>query len=180
MPDDTYQPISADVTVDAIMSVRQQVSRQNEGMGLRVGKNAEFTLIAPVLKGGADLFRSRHNKLQTEAAYWESKLGTVQNVRIMLVNNDSQILFAASYSDDFKPYVLDVIKFAQPWIDHMFVGVAEGFPGLASPEAVAYINRYQVESAIWFVAHPNLTVRDVSKADRVLLTLNSLFDAVQS
>ena len=44
-----------------------------------------------------------------------------------LINNDTQILFAATYSDEFKPYVLDVIKFATPWIDYMFTGVGEGY-----------------------------------------------------
>ena len=130
---ESYSPIDASTSVEKILQVSQQARQQDEGVGLRVGNRAEFTFVVPVVPGGADLFRSRLSKSQTEAAYWEGEVGTVHDLRIVLINNDTQVLFAATYSDDFKPYVADVIKFATPWIDYMFTGVAEGYPGLASP-----------------------------------------------
>lgn len=179
MPDSAYTPISAAVPADSILALAQDARRQAEGLGLRVGKKAEFTLIAPLTPNGAATFRERAPKLQAEAAYWEGRLGTVHDLRVALIGQ-SHILFAATYSDDFKPYVLDVIKFATPWIDHMFVGIADGFPGLGAPEALAYIQKYQVEATVWYASNPDLTVRDTAKADRIARIFNDLLDAAQS
>ena len=55
----------------------------------------------------------------------------------------TQILFAATYSDEFKPYRDRRHKVRNP-VDRPYVhaDVADGYPGLASPDAVAYIERY--------------------------------------
>lgn len=179
MTDDTYCPISPAVPADQIAQFRQNVRVQTDGVGLRVGAKAEFTFVAPVKPGGAEIFRQRVAKAQIEAGYWEGKVGTVHDLRICLINNDTQILFAATYSDEFKPYVVDVIKFATPWIDHMFMDVAEGYLGLASPDAVAYIEKYQVQAALWYASNETATVRDVARGQRVLKIFNELLDAAQ-
>jgi hypothetical protein len=176
---DNYGPISSSVSTDDIGKMTQTVRQQTDGVGLRVGNKAEFTLIAPVAPGGAEIFRERAAKGQIEAAYWEGKLGTVHDVRICLINNDTQIMFAATYSDEFKPYVVDVIKFATPWIDHMFTGVGEGYPGLASAEAVPYIQKYQVQANVWYASNEDATVRDVARGQNVLKAFGELLDAAQ-
>lgn len=179
MPKESYTPISADVSPEEIEKFRQPVRVQTDGVGLRVGNVAEFSLVAPVKAGGAAVFRERAVKAQIEAAYWEGKLGTVFNLRVALINNDTQILFAATYSDEFKPYVIDVIKFATPWIDHMFMDVADGYPGLASPDAVPYIEKYQVQASVWYASNEAATVRDVTRAVKVTKTFEQLLDAAQ-
>jgi hypothetical protein len=88
-------------------------------------------------------------------------------------------LFAATYSDEFKPYVIDVIKFATPWIDHMFTDVADGYPGLAAPTAIAYVEKYQVQAEVWFASNETATVRDIARGQRVLKIFNELLDAAQ-
>jgi hypothetical protein len=177
----TYEPISTKVTAEEIGKWTQECHRQTDGTGLRVGNRAEFTLIAPVIQpDGPAIFRERVKKAQIEAGYWEGRLGTVHDLRIGLINNDSQLLFAATYSDEFKPYLLDVIRFATPWIDHIFSGVAEGFPGLESDEAVPYIEKYQVEAGLWYGSpNPDLTPRDITKAERVSHAFDQLLDAAQ-
>ena len=179
MTDDDYVPISSSVSAGDIEQSRQGVRTQTDGLGLRVGTKAEFTLIAPVKPGGAEIFRQRAIKAQIEAGYWEGKLGTVHDLRVCLINDGTQIVFAATYSDEFKPYLIDVIKFASPWIDHMFKDVAEGYPGLSAPEAVAYIEKYQVQADVWFASNEAATVRDVARGQRVLAIFNDLLDAVQ-
>lgn len=179
MTDDIHATISSTVSADQIALSRQEVRVQTDGVGLRVGAKAEFTLIAPVKQGGAAIFKRRAVKAQIEAGYWEGKIGTVHDLRVCLINSDTQILFAATYSDEFKPYVVDVIKFATPWIDHMFMDVAEGFPGLASPDAVAYIEKYQVQADVWFASNETATVRDIARGQRVLKIFNELLDAAQ-
>jgi hypothetical protein len=175
-----YEPISPDIDPAEIARATQECHPQDEGVGLRIADKAEFTLIAPVRPGGAEVFRERMVKAQYEAGFWEDKLGTVHDLRVALVNDDRQILFAATYSDDFKPYVADVIRFATPWIDHMFTGVAEGYPGLASPEAVPYIMRYQVQAQVWYASNPRASVRDVTKSLRLSAVFDDLLDVAQS
>lgn len=153
---------------------------QTDGVGLRMGNVSEFTLVAPLKPGGAEIFRQRIAQAQAESNYWEGKLGTVHDLRVALINNDTQILFAATYSDEFKPYVEDVIKFATPWIDHMFLGVAEGYPGLAKPEALEYIAKHQVQASMWYVENNQLSVRDVARGGRVVTKFNDLLDALQN
>ncbi|MFI6502051.1 hypothetical protein [Nonomuraea typhae] len=174
-----YVPISAEVSAEEIAKWTQPCRRQTDGMGLRVGNKAEFTLVAPLKPGGGAIFRERVKKAQVEAAYWEGRLGTVHDLRVALINDDTQILFAASYSDEFKPYVVDVIKFATPWIDYMFTDVAEGYPGLQAPGALDYIARHQVEASVWYASNEQATVRDIARGQKALTSLNDLLDTIQ-
>jgi hypothetical protein len=176
---DDYTPISPAVSADTIAKTTQAVRQQTDGIGLRVGAKSEFTLVAPLKPGGAKIFRERAAKGQIEAAYWESELGTVHDVRICLINNDTQLLFAATYSDEFKPYVGDVIKFATPWIDYMFTDVGEGWPGLTSPDAIPYLLKYTVQANVWYASNEDATVRDVSRGQNVLKAFGELLDAAQ-
>lgn len=177
----TYQPISPDVTAEEMAKWIRESRRQTEGLGLRVGNRSEFTFVAPVIPGtGASLFRQRIEKAQIEAPYWEGKLGTVHDLRIALILDDTYVLFAATYSDEFKPYVLDVIKFATPWIDYMFTDVAVGYPGLQSDDAIAFIAKHQVEADVWYASpNPDASPRDISKALQVSGAFSDLLDAAQ-
>lgn len=178
----TYEPISPDVTAEEIAKWGVECGRQTDGAGLRVGNRAEFTLVAPVIQpDGPSIFRERAKKAQIEAPYWEGRLGTVHDLRVCLIDDDRQVLFAATYSDEFKPYVLDVIRFATPWIDHMFAGVAVDYPGLASDGAVAYIAKYQVEALVWYGSpNPDASPRDITKSLRTARAFDQLLDAAQS
>jgi hypothetical protein len=176
-----YEPISAAVDPADIRKASQDSRQQFEGVGLRVANKAEFSLLAPVIQpGGADIFRERVIKAQYEAGFWEGRLGTVHDLRVALVNNDQQILFAATYSDDFKPYVMDVIKFATPWIDHMFTDVAEGYPGLTDPSAVDYILKHQVQASVWYASNPEASPRKVATSLRLASVFGELLDVAQS
>ncbi|MFD5792934.1 hypothetical protein ACFWIO_05220 [Streptomyces diastatochromogenes] len=178
----TYDPISPQVTAKEIGRYSQELRRQTEGAGSRVGNRAEFTLVAPVIQpDGPAVFRDRAKKAQIEAPYWEGRLGTVHDLRVCLNNNDQQLLLAATYSDEFMPYVRDVIRFAGPWIDYIFTGVAEGYPGMKSTdEALQYITKYQVEAGIWYGGpDPEATPRDITKSLRVSNAFNQLLDTVQ-
>jgi hypothetical protein len=177
----TYKPISPEVTSEEIAKWTRESRRQTDGAGLRVGNRSEFTALAPVIPGtGAATFRQRVEKAQIEAPYWEGRLGTVHDLRVALILDETYLLFAASYSDEFRPYVADVIKFAAPWIDYMFKDVALGYPGLESPEALEYLAKHQVEASVWYASpNPDASVRDVSRALQVSGAFNSLLDAAQ-
>ena len=180
MNDLQYTPISSTVSAGEIAAATQTVYQQVEGLGLRVANRAEFTLIAPVLQpDGAKVFKDHVAKAQTEATFWEGTVATVHDLRVGLINNDTQIFFAATYSDDFKPYVADVIKFATPWIDYMFIDVADGYPGLESPDAVPYILKYTVQASVWYASNPQASVRDITRALRIAATFDQLLDIAE-
>jgi hypothetical protein len=172
-----YEPISAAVTAEEIGNWTREYRRQTDGMGLRVDNRAEFTVIVPVVQpDGPAIFRTRMKKAQIEADYWAGRLGTVHDLRICLINDDTHLLFAATYSDEFKPYVLDMILLAKPWIDHILSGVAEDYPGLESQDAtLAYISKYQVESALWYGSpNPDLSPWDIAEGVRVAQSFDQL------
>ena len=61
---DDYTPISPSVSAEIIAETTQAVRQQTDGIGLRVGAKSEFTLVAPLKPGGAELFRERAAKGQ--------------------------------------------------------------------------------------------------------------------
>jgi hypothetical protein len=99
-----------------IQGDQQSVGPEPDGPGKRIGKVVEFTFIAPLEAGGAERFRQRLAASQAQAGYYEGQLGTVHDLRIVLLDNDTRLLFAATYDGDFQPYVADVVAKAAPWL----------------------------------------------------------------
>jgi len=60
-------------------ALAQEVTRQPDGPGRRIGKRGELTGIGKVAPGGAKIFRERLPQFQAEAAYWENRIGTVHD-----------------------------------------------------------------------------------------------------
>jgi hypothetical protein len=107
-------------------AMAQHVTRQPDGPGKRIGRKGEITGIGPVAPGGAKLFRERLPQIQAEAGYWETRVGTVHDFRVTLIDNDTRILFTIVYDGDFKTYIEDILREAGPWLDEIFLGVWEG------------------------------------------------------
>ena len=156
------------------------VARQPDGPGLRTGLVAEFTMLAPAVPGGAAKFRENLAKHQSEAAYYEGLIGTVHDLRITFVNNDTQILFAATYDGDLLPYVADVFAKATPWLDAMFLGVADGYPGGNDPGLTAFVAKYQIQADIWYASNPTTSVKNITKGQKVLQAFEALLDSASS
>src|SRR2546428_13077150 len=79
-----------------IQEYQQTVTKEPDGPGKRIGKVGEFTFIAPLKLGGAEKFR---NHLATSTVYganFESSLGTVLDLGIVLFDYDTRLCFAAT------------------------------------------------------------------------------------
>ena len=155
----------------------QHVANQPDGPGRRIGKRAELFLFGNVLPGGADLFRERLPQFQAEAAYWEGRVGTVHDLRIALIDDDTRILFAITYDGDFKPYIADILANASPWFDALMPGVWEGFSKATDPSTVALVLKGALTSDFFYCSNPELTVRDITKMKRLSHALGELLDA---
>ena len=141
---------------------------------------AEFTMLAPVAPGGAAKFRANLATAQSQAAYYEGLLGTVHDLRIIFINNDTQLLFAATYDGDLLPYVADVFAKATPWLDAMFLGVMDGYPGGHDPGITDYVAKYQIQADLWYASNPTMTVKDITKGQKVMQAFDALLDAAAS
>jgi hypothetical protein len=140
----------------------------------------EFTFIAPVKPGGTAKFRRRLATSQAHAGYYEGQLGTVHDLRIVLFDNDTRLLFAATYDGDFLPYVADVIAKAAPWLDEMFIDVLDGYVGANDPHFTEFVARYQIEVDLWFASNPDLTAKDIAKGGKMMKAFESLLDVASS
>src|ERR1700733_4433155 len=148
-------------------AMAQKITRQPDGPGKRIGKKGEISGIGKLAPNGARIFRERLPQIQAEAGYWETRVGTVHDFRVMLFDNDTRILFTIVFDGDFKPYIKDILAEAAPWLDQIFVGVWEGFKGSNDPESVERLLGCAVQAELFFVANPDVTVREITKMQRL-------------
>ena len=168
----------AGVTENERTAVGQKMTRQPDGIGKRIGVKGEITFIGKLAPDGARLFRERLPQIQAEAAYWETRVGTVQDFRAMLIDNDTRILVTIIYDGDFKQYVDDVLRDAAPWLDQVFYGVWDNFKGTKDRKSVEEeILSAATEAEVFFHRNPDVTVNDVAKMERVSKAVNELLDA---
>jgi len=159
-------------------AMAQKVTRQPDGLGKRIGKKGEISGIGKVAPGGAKLFRERLPQIQAEAGYWEgSRVGTVHDFRVTLIDNDTRILFTIVYDGDFKPYVEDILREASPWLDQIFLGVWDGFKGTKDRKSVEELLGVAFECDLFYCANPDVTARDVAKMQRLSKAVGEMLDA---
>lgn len=153
------------------------IRNQPDGPGLRYGKHGEVTAVAPVAPGGAALLRQRMPQFQAESRYWEGRVATVHQLRLILINNDTQLLTSVTYDGDFLPYLEDIIREAGPWFDALMKGVWEGWDSIDSPETRKLITDSLVTAEMFYVTHHDLSVRDTFRLKRVGAAVTELLDA---
>ena len=159
-------------------AVGQKVTRQPDGPGKRIGVRGEISGIGKVLPGGAKLFRERLPQIQAEAAFWEGRVGTLHDFRVALIDDDTRIMFTIVYDGEFKPYIDDVLQYAGPWLDSIFLGVFEGFKGSNDRESLYKLLESRVfEADVFYAGNPDVTVRDIARLQRVGKAVNELLDA---
>lgn len=159
-------------------ALAQKVGVQPDGPGLRIDRRAELIIFGEVLPGGAELFRQRIGQFQAEAPYWETRIGTVHDFRIHLFDNDTRILFAITYDGDFKPYIADIVTLVAGWFDPIFPGIWKGFVSAADASTAQLLQEGAVTSDFFYVAHPDVTVRDLARLKRLGKAVNELLDAL--
>ena len=169
--------MTAKVIENERTAMSQHITRQPDGLGKRIGKKGEITGIGRVAPGGAKLFRERLPQIQAEAGYWEGRVGTVQDFRVTLIDNDTRILFTIVYDGDFKAYIEDILREASPWLDQIFLGVWDGFRGTQDRKSVEQLLGFAFECDLFFVSNPDVTARDVAKMKRLSGAVSELLEA---
>jgi hypothetical protein len=144
--------------------------------GKTLGQVTEFTIILPLKPGGADRLRERLNQVAQQREDVGELVGTLHDMRTIIIDNDARILFATTFDGDWDSYIDDFGSKIPDRLDAIF-GECVDYPGIRSPEIKDYIMKYQVTADDWYSAYPNTTVRQIKKGQRVLKAWEELLDA---
>ena len=158
------------------------VKQGNIRPGLKVGRSNEFTLIMQLKPGGAERLRKKmasDPNFADENRKLVERLGTVHDMRFIILDNDTWLLFASTFDGDWDVYISDFAAYIPDQIDLIF-GEAEGYPGIHSPNVKDWIVKNQVSATYFYSAYPDASVRDIWKALKIKGGLDVLLDAATS
>ena len=150
--------------------------------GLKAGQSNEFTLIMNLKPGGAERLRkllASEPKFTSQNQPLIDRMGTVHDMRFVIFDNDTRLLFASTFDGDWDAYINDFAAYIPNEINMIF-GEVEGFPGISSPDVKDVIVEHQVSSTFFYSAYPNESVKDIWKAMKVKGGLDVLLDAETS
>ncbi len=78
-----------------------------QDLGLRLGQAREFTMILPLKPGGAQNMRNRLKDYATSAVHLLDKVASVHDLRFVIFDNDTRLIFASTYDGGFEQYIKD-------------------------------------------------------------------------
>ena len=147
-------------------------------IGRRQGKVSELTVIAPLAPGGAKRIRAfleiLHGSIGNDMV---DMVGTVHDMRFVILDSDTKLLFCTAYDLDWDPYIEDFATKIPDILDLQF-GDVEGWPGVRSPKVKDFIASHQITADFWYVANPTLTVVETRRLARVGLALDEFLDKI--
>src|SRR6476620_10519100 len=158
------------------------VAQGNVRPGLKAGQVQEFTLIMNLKPGGAERLRK---KLASDSNFANQnrsvvdRVGTLHDMRFVIFDNDTRLLFASTFDGDWDAYINDFAARIPDLIDVAF-GEVDDYPGIKHPNVKDFIVKHQVTSTYFYSAYPNASVRDVWKAMKIKGGLDVLLDAASS
>ena len=150
--------------------------------GLKAGRSNEFTLINKLKPGGAERLRKKlasDSKFGSHNQVFADQIGTLHDLRFVIFDNDTRLLFATTFDGDWDAYIDDFAALVPDLIDLVFEEV-EDYPGIKSPDIKDFIVKSQVTSTYFYSAYPDASVRDIRKAMNVKSGLDVLLDAASS
>jgi hypothetical protein len=97
--------------------------------GTKAGQSNEFTLICAMKPGGAERMR----KLLADGFTGErqkntDRIATVHDLRFVIFDNDTHVIFASTFDGDWESYINDFATILPDEIDLLFHECA-GYPG---------------------------------------------------
>ncbi|MCA9877834.1 MAG: hypothetical protein KC442_08630 [Thermomicrobiales bacterium] len=146
--------------------------------GRRTGQVSEFTIIAPLVPGGAERLRTL-SQAETGDEAGPDKLRairTLHDLRWVVFDDDTRAIFATTYDGDWDSYIDDFATGVPDMMDAWF-SVFEGYPGITHPTVKDYFAAHQVTAALWFSAYPGLRTTDIDRNQRLAGAVEALLDA---
>src|ERR1043165_1794539 len=151
----------------------QATGRESAGrIGARQGKVSELTAIVPLAPGGGKRIRGLLNLLEGNFK-GADLVGTLHDMRFVLLDNDTKLLFCPTYDGERDAYIADFVTKIPNSMDILFCN-CKGWPGIRSPVIKDWLVKNQITADARYVASPNLTVpeaRRLGKAGRAVAEL---------
>jgi hypothetical protein len=145
-------------------------------IGIRQGRVSELLFIVPFAPGGAKRLRAVLRLLKGNFSAG-TKVGTLHDMRFVFVDNDTKLIFATAYDDQWDDYIDDFVTKIPDEMDVVF-SACEGWPGIRNPKAKDWISGHQIQAEGWFVGHPDLTVAETGRLKRVGKAVEEFLDKV--
>ena len=145
--------------------------------GLKSGKVSELTVIAPLAEGGAARMKRILEITKGDLA-GATNVGTLHDLRIVFLDNDTKLLFCTAYDGDWDAYINDFATKIPELMDLLF-GNVEGWPGIKSATVKQFILDHQITAAGWYVGVPHFTVRDIARNDKIVRGVNKAIEQAQ-
>lgn len=146
-------------------------------VGARLGKISELTIIVPLAPGGARRLRAFLKLLHGNLNKGDL-VGSLHNMRFVFFDNDTRLLFATTFDGDWDAYIDDFVTKIPDYLD-IIDSAWDGWPGIRDPGAKDYLARHQITADGWYVAHPDLTVAEISRLKRVGKAVEEFLDKIQ-
>jgi hypothetical protein len=145
-------------------------------IGSRQGKVSELLFITPFAPGGAARLRAL---LQLrDGNFDDTDRVSVHDMRFVFLDNDTKLLFATAYDGEWDPYIDDFATKITDQMDVLF-SPCEGWPGIRNTQQVKdWIAKHQIAAEGWYVAHPDLAVRDIHRLKRVGKAVEEFLDKI--
>jgi hypothetical protein len=148
--------------------------------GAKAGQSNEFTLISKLKPGGAERMRQLlAGGFTGERQKNTDRIATVHDLRFVIFDNDTRIIFASTFDGSWDTYIDDFGTTLPDEIDLLFHEF-EGYPGIHSPDIRDWIVKQQVTAVGFYNAYPDSSVRDVWKALKIKKAFDVLLDATSS
>jgi hypothetical protein len=148
--------------------------------GAKTGQSNEFTLISKLKSGGAERMRQLlADGFTGERQKNTDRIATVHDLRFVIFDNDTRIMFASTFDGGWDQYIDDFGTILPDEIDLLFHEF-EGYPGINSPDIRDWIVKQQVTAVGFYSAYPEASVRDVWKALKSKKALDALLDTASN
>jgi hypothetical protein len=151
--------------------------RESAGrIGARQGRVSELTAIVPLAPGGGKRIRGLLDLLEGNFR-GADLVGTLHDMRFVLLDNDTKLLFATTYDGEWDAYIDDFVTKIPNSMDILFCN-CEGWPGIHSPLIKDWLAKNQYTADAWYVSNPNLSVAEAHRLERVGKAVDELLDKV--
>jgi hypothetical protein len=143
--------------------------------GKRDGQANEATFIFPLKPGGAEMVREAV-KYRDEHRGARTAIDTIHDVRTVLIDNDTRMLFCTTFDGDWDSYIDDFLS-KVPRILEVLFSPCEGYPGIGNPDVTKdWAAKHQITALEFNSAYPDATVTQIRKGQRVLKAWEELLD----
>jgi len=164
--------------IDALkLELAAATQRESAGrIGARRGKVSELTAIIPLEPGGGKRIRGLLDLLEGNFK-GADVVGTLHDMRFVLLDNDTKLFFATAYDGEWDAYIDDFATKIPNSMDILFCN-CKAWPGIRSPVIKDWLVSHQLTADAWYVASPNLTVAETKRLEKVGAAVEEFLDKI--